>query len=71
MLEEDTDIAGLAKRDTIGWKFSLGDRVVCVVGKMKGLKGVFVANRSDGRVLIRVGKGTYVELPRICLIADS
>lgn len=71
MITEDTDVAALTKGDTLGLSFSLGDCVVCACGVMKGLKGTFVAYREGGRVLVRLAKGMYVELPRICLKMDD
>jgi hypothetical protein len=67
MLGDETTSNVLHGSDTVVLNFTLGDCVVCAFGEMKGQKGVLVANRADGRVLIRVAQGTYLEVPRICI----
>jgi hypothetical protein len=71
MLEDEITTNVLHGSDTVVLKFTLGDCVVCAFGEMKGQKGVLVANRADGRVLIRITQGVYVELPRICIQKDN
>jgi hypothetical protein len=53
--------------DTVIWKIALGERVRCIVGDLKGIKGIVVEARADSRVLIRIGRGEFIELPRICV----
>jgi hypothetical protein len=55
--------------DTIAIDFRVGGRVRCMMGVLKGIEGVVAATRSNGRLLIRVVPGIYVELPRVCLEA--
>jgi hypothetical protein len=70
MARDDTTANVLQASDTAALNFQEGENVVCAIGELKGQKGVLVANRADGRVLIRIAQGTYVELPRICLQKD-
>lgn len=59
--------AVIQNSDTLALDLQTGGRVRCTVGDLKGVGGLMVATRVDGRVLIRIGRGTYIELPRFCV----
>ena len=58
---------GDAVADTVAMNFRVGGHVRCIMGELKGMEGVVTATRSDGRLLVCVAEGFFVELPRICL----
>lgn len=53
--------------DTDAINVRVGGHVRCVMGELKGTAGIVVATRTDGRVLIRLAEGLYVEAPNICV----
>ncbi len=53
--------------DTMTVNVSIGDEVVCLMGRMKGEHGRLVSHRAGGRVLIRLTQGLYLELPQFCV----
>jgi hypothetical protein len=67
--EVATDV--LQPADTVALEFKVGDQVCCGVGDVKGLKGTIAAHRAEGRILVRLGGGLYVELPRFCVCRDE
>jgi len=67
--EVATDVLDVS--DTVALGFKVGDRVCCVVGDLKGVKGVIAAHRAGGRILVRLAGGLYVELPRFCVHRDE
>ena len=64
---EDGLTSSLRNLDTAAMDFPVGKCVVCFMGELKGLAGEVTATRTGGRLLVRVRKGVFVELPRICL----
>jgi hypothetical protein len=68
---DDTTSNVLQGSDTMALNFMPGDRVVCAFGEIEGLKGVLVASRTDGRFLIRIAEGMYVEVPRVYVQMDN
>ena len=64
---EDGLTSSFRNFDTAYMDFPVGKCVVCFMGELKGLEGVVTATRTGGRLLVRVRKGMFVELPRICL----
>ena len=58
---------GDAAADTVAMDFRVGGHVRCIMGALKGMEGVVTATRTDGRLLVRVAEGFFVEVPRICL----
>ena len=71
MLGDETTNNLLHGSDTMVLNLTLGDRVVCAFGELKGQKGILVSNRAGGRALVRVAKGAYIEVPRICIQKDN
>lgn len=67
--EVATDV--LDPADTVALEFKAGDKVCCVVGELKGMKGVLAAHRARGRILVRLADGFYIELPRFCVRRDE
>ena len=53
--------------DTVVLKVTVGERVRCLFGDLKGINGIVVAARAGARVLIRIGHGEFIELPSICV----
>jgi hypothetical protein len=53
--------------DTLDFRFSLGDRVVVTIGDLTGTEGTVIAFRADGRVLVHLRRGVYLEMLRFCL----
>ena len=43
-------------------KLSKGDHVIVDAGVLKGLEGILTDFRDDGRALIALGRGAYLEL---------
>jgi hypothetical protein len=62
----DTHI-GRAESDTICVGVSPGQCVRIVAGLMEGSQAIVVQQRSQGRVLVRLQQGVYVEIQQYCL----
>jgi hypothetical protein len=67
MESRDATTDAVDSSDTITLDVKVGDDVECVLGQLKGVRGTLVASRSGGRVLVRLAKGMYLELPRFCV----
>lgn len=65
--ERDCRTSVLHGGDTDAINVRVGGHVRCVMGELKGIVGIVVATRTDGRVLIRLAEGLYVEAPSICV----
>ncbi len=67
MRENDRDCLTtvIKNADTQASDFRVEGPVRCIMGELKGIAGVMVGTRADGRVLIRHADGIYIELPRI------
>jgi hypothetical protein len=59
--------ARILDTDTMVLRLAVGDRVRCRFGDYEGLYGVVESLVAGARVLIRIGHGHYLELPRICV----
>jgi hypothetical protein len=66
-LEQQPGTTALEEMDTVALKFRVGGVVKCIMGELRGLEGVVAGTRSEGRLLVRVATGVYIEVPRICL----
>ncbi len=62
----DTHI-GRAGGDTVCLSVAPGQRVRVVAGLLDGSEAVVVRQRTNGRVLVRVQEGVYVEIQQFCL----
>lgn len=67
MEQHDEESRRVASEDTMAINLHVGGRVRCITGELKGVEGEMVATRTEGRVLIRLATGVYLELPRICV----
>jgi len=56
----------IRESDTAAIQLSVGGRVRCITGRLKGVEGVVEATRTGGRLLVRISKGVSLELPGIC-----
>lgn len=64
--ESDTHI-GLDDSDTICLGVSEGQRVRISVGIMEGAEAIVIQQRSQGRVLVQLQQGVYIEIYQYCL----
>jgi hypothetical protein len=62
----DTHI-GHGGGDTVCVSVSPGQPVRIMAGVMEGSQAVVVQQRSQGRVLVRLQQGVYVEIQQFCL----
>jgi hypothetical protein len=62
----DTHI-GSASGDTLCLNVSAGESVRISAGMMQGAEATVVQPRTHGRILVRVGRGLYVEIHQFCL----
>ena len=62
----DTQI-GRADNDTMCLGVSPGQRVRISAGLMEGSEAIVVQQRTQGRVLVRLQHGVYVEIYQYCL----
>lgn len=62
----DTHI-GRPDGDTICLRVSPGQHVRVIAGLLEGSEATVVKQRAQGRVLIRVQRGVYVEIQQFCL----
>ena len=62
----DTHI-GRGGTDTVCVGVSPGQSVRIAAGLMEGSQAIVVQQRSQGRVLVRLQQGVYVEIQQFCL----
>ena len=62
----DTRI-GSTEGDTVSISVSPGQRVRISAGLMKGAEATVVQHRTNGRVLVRLQRGVFVEIHPFCL----
>lgn len=62
----DTHI-GRAESDTLCISVARGQRVRIVAGPLEGTQAVVVKPQSNGRVIVRVDQGLYLEIQQYCL----
>ena len=62
----DTHI-GKAEADTVCLSVSRGEHVRVSAGAMKGAEAIVVLQRTDGRVLVRLRQGVFLEIHAFCL----
>ncbi|MBM4092878.1 MAG: hypothetical protein FJ276_26240 [Planctomycetes bacterium] len=62
----DTRI-GKTAPDTVCLAVSRGQRVRISAGSLKGVEAVVVLPRTDGRVLVRLRQGVFLEIHAFCL----
>ena len=62
----DTHI-GRGGGDTVCVGISPGQCVRIAAGLMQGSQAIVVQQRSEGRVLVRLQQGVYVEIQQFCL----
>lgn len=62
----DTHI-GRAESDTLCLSLARGQRVQVVAGPLEGTRAVVVKQQSNGRVIVRIDQGLYLEIQQYCL----
>ncbi|MFV1967621.1 MAG: hypothetical protein ACC628_19505 [Pirellulaceae bacterium] len=68
MNSSDTQIATMDS-DTVALGITFGLAVRIGGGELEGLSGTLIAQRSSGRLLVRLEHGVYVEIDRYLLEA--